>query len=85
MRHCPSPKENQGESSSRPQPPPPRIPPALPGGILSTCCAPATGTPGAAVAKPAGLAPHRGHQQHPGDMVVCGLTLSPHALLRNKG
>lgn len=33
MRHCLSPKESQGESSSRPQPPPPRIPPALPGGI----------------------------------------------------
>lgn len=53
--------------------------------VLSTCRVPVTGTPGAAVAGPASLAPRRGHQEHPGDMVVRGLELTPHALLRNKG
>ncbi|CAI9165867.1 unnamed protein product [Rangifer tarandus platyrhynchus] len=82
LRHCRSPKESRGESSYRPRPPPD---PAHRPPFLSTGRVPSAGTPGAAVTGLAGLAPRRGHQEHPGDMVVRGLTLSPRALLGNKG
>lgn len=73
----------QGESSSRPQPPPPRIPPPFQEAFLSTRRAPATGTPGAAVAR-AGRPGSTGTPVAPRRHGVYGLTLSPHALLRNR-